>query len=734
MRILPLVFSASLFGSALLSFSIQPILGKMLLPLIGGAPAGWIVAMAFFQLALLAGYGFSWLLGRFNPWVHALGLLVLYAVGIGFLPPQLNMADDIGAMQGAGLSLAVVRVLAETVLVPFLALTATTSALQRVFAATGHKTAHDPYYLFVASNTGSLIGLFAYPFVLEPLFGLTQQAQNWAYVYGIVIVMLMLSCATAWHYRDKKRTAEQTTEKSGDKIPLQEILYWIILAFVPCSLSMGVTTMITTDMPGIPLLWILPLGLYLLTFILAFAKRQVFSQRRLWAWQLNATGCLFLILVIGTLWGIGFKPTGDLLLYAAFSLLLLEVFFVTSWACHAQLAARRPSVDKLAFYYFILALGGSLAGLFHAFVLPFVTTDIWEFPVMVIASLLLVPATFGLLQKYNPLEKYKPFLTALSCVAAGAVFFQLADKNSLWHMLILICFVIPYVLISGRPRYLFAAAVVIFACVAVTRYHGTVHMTGRNFFGVFAVYDQQTEQGMIRYFSHGNTIHGMEPVDTKDDKTRFYSAYYARHNPIADVLALTRAQTWGVVGLGSGQLACFDPAMVTDFYEIDPDVQDIAMQYFRYLHDCPPREIIIGDGLLELEKQQNKYDVLLLDAFTSDGIPMHLLTVEALRKYMDKLNPDGVMLFHISNRYLNLAPPLAASAQAHGLQAFVITHQTDKNYPLMLASRWLAVPLNDMAGDRLAAKGWEQVIPAARPWTDGRSSLLEAVQPVRTGH
>lgn len=725
MRILPLVFSFALFGSALLSFSIQPILGKMLLPMVGGAPAGWIVAMAFFQMALLAGYGVSYLLGRFSPWIHGVGLLALYASGFVFLPPQLTpIADNV---QGAALSLAVVTALAKTILLPYLALTATTAALQRVFSATSHPTANDPYYLFVASNAGSLIGLFAYPFVLEPLFGLTQQSQGWLYVYAVVIALIISACALAWRY---KKTASDKAAQNNETsiISAKQIVYWIVLAFVPCSLSMGVTTLITTDMAGIPLLWVLPLGLYLLTFIMAFAQKPLFSLEKLWVWQLNAIGCLLLILVLGPMWGIGFKPTGNIILYAAFSLLLLEVFFTAALMCHTQLAKLRPSVDKLALYYFILALGGCLAGLFHAFVLPFATSDVVEFPIMVVLSLLLIPAVYTVKRQKSPVYKYRVILTIVTVLATCAAFAQTPDSNNPLYILALFVFVIPFVLVSSYPRYLFAVGMIIIACVWMTRYNGEVQMTGRNFFGSHAVYDKDTENGKIRYFVHGNTTHGLEPLNKEDEISRHYSSYYARNNPIADVLKVSGAKEWGVIGLGSGQLTCYQDGMVTDFYEIDPDVEAIAWKYFSFLHDCPPRHILIGDGLLELTKQKNIYDMLLLDAFTSDGIPMHLLTVDAMAKYKSRLHEDGIILVHISNRYLDLAPPIAAAAKEYGLEAFTKIHKVDKKYPLSLASKWLVIPLKGEQGKTFEANGWKKVKPAERPWTDDRSSLIEAVR------
>ena len=724
MRILPILFSFALFCSALLSFSVQPILGKMMLPVVGGSPAGWIVAMSFFQLALLAGYGISWGLGRFSPWVHAGVLLLLYVAGWAFLPPSLPDIDFSGS--GFALSTAVIEGLFRTIFVPFLALTATTAALQRVFSATRHATAHDPYYLFVASNAGSFIGLFAYPFILEPFFDLTAQAQTWHIVYAAVIVLLIAACGVAWHFKQEKqeRAAQATTHQP---VAIKQVLWWIVLAFIPCSLSMGVTNLITTDIGGLPLFWVIPLGLYLLTFILAFASKPLLSQDKLDFYHLVAGLFIVVTLAIGK----GYQPNGGLLTFAMLGVLLLGVFFVIAWSCHQRLASMRPSVNHLAFYYFIVALGGGLAGIVHVFVVPFTLKYVVEFPIMVLLSLLIVPIGFaGKTAQLGTPKVQKMLLVALVLGAIAvipATYFKAQDMRIISSLfsIILLCSTMVLVL---KPRYLALLGLAAMIAGTFIHYPGTVLMNARNFYGVQAVYTADVEGRKVKYFVHGNTIHGLEIVEgAKPDETNSNS-YYSQTGPIGDVLDITEAESWAVLGLGSGQLACFRETLITDFYEIDPDVEDVAREYFSYLNRCPPREVVIGDGRLELQKSPHKYDVIIMDAFTSDGIPIHLVTREAAGIYLEKINDGGAIIVHVSNRYLNLKGAVAAVFAQHELPTYFKLSKAKGKAGLHLESEWLAVPTNPAMETALQDKGWKKVKPAENAWTDEKSTLLTVIR------
>jgi spermidine synthase len=719
---LPLIFSCALFGSAFLSFSVQPILGKMLLPMVGGAPAGWIVAMAFFQLALLAGYGISWALERFSAWVHAIVLLLLFVAGSFYLPPVLPQIS--AGSQGMAMSFDVVGALFRCIFVPFLALTATTAALQRVFAATKHPTAKDPYYLFVASNIGSFAGLLMYPFALEPLAGIQQQTHIWQVIYAVVIVLIITALVLAWQHKAKV-PAKSAKIKPHTKVTTQEMMRWLALAFVPCSLSMGVTTLITTDVTGVPLVWVIPLGLYLLTFVLAFSAKQYFTIEKLGSWQTNVVGVLVLMLAIG----IGFRPEGSTLIFIVYTIALLEMFFATALMCHTRLAAMRPAADRLALFYFFVALGGGLAGILHAFVLPFVLKDVIEFPIVLLLSLLLHPNFFH--PAKTKTRKNQTKIAVIYCYIALVMALAISiarHYGASLHVLIplLVVFAATLLMISSLPRALLLIGVAMLAGSLMTRYPEGVLMMTRNFFGAQAVYDTTEKNGVIlRSYSHGHTVHGVTVFNGTEDQ-KYHSAYYVDHNPIYDVLVAANAKSIGVIGLGAGQMACYKRGLTVDFYEIDEDVKKGAEEYFPYLKDCPPRDIFLGDGRLVLGRENRIYDVLMADAFTSDGVPLHLLTREAIMAYRQHVGKNGIILFNTSNNFFDLRGPLAAIAKAEGLTAYTIFFHPNGKNPFANASKWVAIPVSKEAGRQLLKRGWKAAKPASFVWTDDHSSLIPA--------
>ena len=720
MKILPFIFAFILFSTAFLGFAVQPMLGKMLLPIVGGSPSGWIVAMTFFQLALLAGYGASWILGRFNPWIHAIALLLLYVAGCYFLPLHLPEITD-----EKNIAFQVIKALACTVFLPYAALTATTAALQRVFSATKHQTASDPYYLFVASNIGSFAGLIAYPFVFEPLYGLGFQADLWGKAYLIIAVLVLCTVIFAHFFKTPAKPDEDI--KAVTATSPKQLFYWFALAFIPCSLSMGVTTLITTDMAGVPLFWIVPLGLYLLTFVLAFAKKQFKSMKKLESWHLNMVGFLMAVFAMN----LQVSAFGNFFTFILGVLVLLEVFFSAAWSCHAKLAQSRPPVDRLPLYYFIIALGGAAAGVFHVFILPFVLDRVIEFQVVMLLSLLVLNQ-FRHPQKNPRVAKLEKFYwpMAIVCIAAVLAMYGMRHfmmSNDFYYIFVIV-FLSSLLFVSSRIRPLLLIGSIILCCGYFATYSGNVISSGRNFFGAWAAYDTSTGEKNIRYFRHGNTIHGLEVQDKNDKINRYNSSYYDHEGPIEDVIDIVKPKTWAVIGLGAGQLACFQPKLVTDFYEIDQDVEKVARRDFSYLAECPPRDVIIGDGRIMFKNMNRKYDLLLIDAFTSDGIPIHLITKEAIATYLSQLTPGGLIIFHVSNRYIDLTHPLAAVAKANGLTSFDKFHTPDaKKYPLVNISRWVAIPTDAKAAKPLEAKGWIKTIPSEKLWTDDKSSPMDAI-------
>ncbi len=727
MRNLPFFFVLALFGSAFLSFSIQPILGKMLLPMVGGAPAGWIVALAFFQLSLLAGYGVSYVLGRVSPWMHSAGLLLLYAVGWIYMPPHLEVVHS--DTHGIALSLSVLRALFHTIFVPFLALTATTAALQRVFAATTHRTAKDPYYLFVASNIGSFLGLLLYPFLLEPRIGLAQQAQMWQSMYAMVVVLIVVAVCVAALFRKEK--AGKIKTNTNVKISQQQRLLWLALSFVPCSLSMGVTTLITADVGGIPLFWVLPLGLYLLTFVLAFARTQKMTNENLTFWHHVAVSVFAILSLINSkdaFW------QQSLMAFVVNAGVMLAAFFMVAWSCHQRLAEMRPATAALPQYYFMLALGGALAGCLHAFVIPYVLHGPYEFSLMLTFSLLLSREWSRRFKEYNfgPMLRSSNhiLLAGLGALAVGALCYRWNVMTTVSGMLLLL-FVVVYLLFALQPKKSLICTLAVFVALNIVMDREDILMQHRNFFGTYRVIERADADKIVRRFVHGTTLHGLSVTDKNGKMQGDSFGYYMRGGPIDDVLMIAKAKNFGVLGLGTGQLACFSKTAKTDFFEIDPDIVKMADTYFPYLKKCAPRHLYIGDGRLEIAKAPGSYDVILQDAFTSDGIPTHLLTHEAFEGYKTKMTSHGIMLFHISNRYLALASPIAATAATNGLRAFGKRYNPPKNAYLALPSEWVAVPMSKEGGEQLKKKGWVELsTTAAKPWTDDRSSLVEVLNPL----
>jgi spermidine synthase len=696
-------------------------MGKMLLPLVGGSPTGWILAMAFFQTSLLAGYAISYGLSRFNPWIHSVVLFLIYCLGMTYLPIAIKIDDLHGMM-----SWSVFKAFFSAVFVPYILLTSMTSGIQRVFTQTNHPQAHDPYFLFAASNFGSFIGLLSYPLFFEFYTGLTLQNYLWTFLYILSGLLLVISTVLAWFNRCKDQPDIIQTESDSSKPSFKTSIYWFILSFVPCSLSMGVTTLITNDIGGIPLFWVIPLALYLLTFILAFKNTSIKKTERLLEKHTQSVGFLLII----TAFGLGFRPTGDLLTFILITFLILEVFFIISLSCHTRLAQNRPSYHHLGFYYFMIALGGATAGLIHGFILPVALDDIIEFPIVVLLSLLLLPHFYKpvLNPKFAKWHRYFLPCVVITFILAIILFFMKQyNFDTIYFIPACAVFTFFFLIIMNQPRSVFIVGLVIIGLSLSTRYHDDIVKRTRNFFGAYTVIDQQIGPYKVRQLSHGNTSHGTVIFNTTDE-IKYNTSYYSRKGPVGNVFNLFNPQTVGAIGLGVGQISCINDKIKIDYFEIDPEVVLIAKEFFPYLNECPARNIYVGDGRIELNKTNTKYDILLLDAFTSDSVPLHIITEEALMSYQKHLNKDGVMLFHVSNRYFNLANKLAKIASEHHLYTYETLHIPDtEKHPFALISRWVAIPTSKYGNKKMQQLGWTKAKISDILWTDDRNSLLSAI-------
>lgn len=722
------IFSLSLFLSASLMFAVQPMIGKMLLPLAGGTPASWVVAMAFFQIALLAGYMLAWIMSRFDVRVHTLMLVGCLCAGFLFLPIAAVDYSDIITTHGMT-AFGVLLLLICAVGLPFTALSTVSSTLQRLFTATNHKDANDPYFLYAASNIGSLIGLMSYPFFVEPVFDLSAQSIYWRFLYGGLIVLCLFCLGLT--YRTIRHGASEDTNRTEKIAPVTWTHrgLWFALAFVPASLLMGTTSHITTNILSMPLLWVLPLGLYLLTHILAFARRTFFKRESLYMIHPIAVGVLFFF-------SVPFAMSQS----SWFSVIVLLIsFFFIAMTMHARLADARPNAKFLTQFYFFLALGGAVGGSFNAFFAPLVFDSIAEFQLVAILSCFLNPV-------FYKKDKNLLFLQAgFSCLLLFLVFrfidvsipgVQFESFKRLCLMLFLI------LVVSYHPKITALCTAVAFLTLQFLPIDDlvlkrTTLETDRNFFGVIRVsekvitdQDNPEDSKTWRIFTHGTTIHGFQILG-RDLQADYIPSYYG---PLKMIMDIDQPQHIGLIGLGAGTVRCYLPQEHRyTMYEIDPVVVDIAEKYFDFLSACGDENdaIVIGDGRLEMEKRtDDKYDLIILDAFTSDSIPMHLITSEAMQMYQKRLTEKGRIAVHISNRYLNLLPIVSTTAEKNGLQAHFLM-QLENLDKLQVANQWVVLSAQGADTHDLTKTGWLKINMQDDPirhWTDQYSNILSILR------
>ena len=736
------LFATTLFVSGTLLFLIQPMFARMVLPLLGGSPGVWNTAMVSYQVLLLAGYLYAhasarWLTPRQQALVHvlvlALPMLVLpIAVPAGWRPPAgTNPAPWLMVLLlvGAGL--------------PFFVVATTSPLLQSWFARTGHPAAANPYALYAASNSGSMLALLGYPLLLEPRLSLQAQSRAWSVGYG-ALALLVAGCALL--ARRGGAAAAPLVPAAVPEVPRVAITWrrrarWMLLAFVPSSLMLSVTMYMSTNIAPFPLLWVLPLAIYLLTFILAFASRQVIPRAVLSrALPFAVLPLLVAILADAT------QPIRPLIA------LHLIAFAVIALGSHTALAEDTPPAHALTEFYLWVAVGGALGGVFNALLAPYLFTSILEYPlVLVVAALSIrvvmdddeeagvaeVPRWAGLtpgrlLDVALPLGLIP--LVLLCGVAVREFGLETASARRLLTLAApaLIC----ATLAGRRLRFGLGVAALLVASVAFER-DTRLMLEERSFFGVSRVY--QTNDGEFHSLAHGNISHGaqnMRPALRREPLT-----YYTRTGPVGE-LVIPRQQRGlvkrvAVVGLGAGSLACYRrPGEAWTFFEIDIAVLRIARdpRYFTYLRDCAPEAtIVLGDARLSIARMPDRsYDLLLLDAYSSDAIPIHLLTREALALYRRKLAPGGAIAVHISNQYFDLGPVVAALVRDAGMVTRLrdereIT-QADENRGKN-SSDWMVIAERDAdLGALLALPRWQRVIPATSVWTYDFASALSALR------
>jgi spermidine synthase len=724
----PFLFSSALFISAFLLFSIQPLIAKMLLPYLGGTPAVWNTCMVFFQVMLLGGYIYSHLLPRkVGIKRHALFHLLLLAVAALALPISVS-AKAIEALPSASSAPVWLLVtLLTTAGLPFFILSTNAPLLQSWFSKIQHHRARDPYFLYAASNLGSLLALLSYPVLLEPNLKLPQQSFLWAICYAVGFV-LILACALILILTEPAISRDLTIEPSNDhsgSLPITwtRRLKWIALALVPSSLMLGVTTYLSTDLAPVPLLWVVPLAAYLLTFILQFSGRQ--ANVKLWGRYALP------LLTLPVTFSLACGATGRFWFFIPAH---LAFFFAACMVCHGQLANDRPSAKDVTEFYLCISVGGALGGLFSALLAPLIFPTVIEYPLMVGLACLLRPRK----ENANRLDFVVPFLVLIALCGALIVLQQFLAAEQF----LLLCFAVALIVVYRtveRPLRFACSVLAVLAAGALywPQPVKTLHIE-RNFFGVLRVMSDPT--GSVHYFWHGNTLHGrqyMNPTARCEPV-----GYYHRSGPFGSIAALLKEKPFArvaIVGLGTGGTAAYSAeGQEWTFYEIDPAVVRIARdpEYFSFVEGCSkaPITYVVGDGRLRLkEAPEGHYSIIAIDAFTSDSIPLHLLTREALELYLSRLAAGGILAFHISNRHLNLSPVLATTAESKGLTA-VVMRDTEVTPQEAVEGKdpsiWVVMARDSVDLGKLTADSrWKalKAPPNFRVWTDDFTNLFSVL-------
>lgn len=679
--------------------------GRLVLPSLGGSPAVWNTVMVFFQASLLAGYALAHALARLKSQrmqvtLHALlALAALLTLPIGYSASLIDPAQSpimsllVGLVIGVGF--------------PALTLATMSPLLQRWYASLGLKRSADPYFLYAASNAGSLIGLLGYPLVIEPFFGLEQQRTGWTLGFGLLAMFV----GAIWLELIRKNQHDPAQPESTEEVGARPgPIKWIVLALVPSSLLLGVTQHITTDIAAMPLFWAIPLALYLVTFIVAFSGR----TDRLFKITSRAAPILAVAVTVAILVGAKHPLFAVLLLH-------LAAFFAIALGCHARLYQSRPKAEDLTRFYLFISIGGVLGGSINALVAPNVLSWVAEYPIMIALGAGLAVGWPAVSKRL--IIEVSPSIAFAAVFAVGLVL--LDHQGELGSILLvgapaLVCF-----LLSTKPARFALALLAAMVLPELIRPDANLIHRERTFFGVHAVYREPARDGERHVLRHGGTIHGLQNLGSPTPQT-----YYHPTGPIGVVFErLAPSADIGAIGLGVGSVASLARSGdALTFYEIDSEVHRIASDpaLFTFLSDSPATiETVIGDGRLTIQAS-DPMDLVIIDAFTSDAIPAHLMTAEALGLYADKLRPGGLIAMHLSNRYLKLEPVVASTAREAGLVCRIWAEVPNSSQLIdgKQPSVWALLAKSD--ADLALFTEFEPVgpDPSVRPWTDDYANVL----------
>ena len=676
--------------------------------------------MLLFQSILLFGYAYTYasvklIPERIQPIVHMIFLvlsLIALPIGLaqGWTVPVESQLPVFWLIAFSAMSVGV----------PFFILSTNAPLIQAWFARTGHKHAEDPYFLYAVSNAGSLIALLSYPFVIEPLFELSEQTSLWSSLYIAFVCVTLICAVLSWHQSSPHKKVEKV-EKDIAPVCWGMRVKWVFYAFVPSSLLLGVTYYLTTDVAAVPLLWVVPLALYLITFILVFMKHQIITisfVERILPYTVLALLCIFLLS-----W-----QTSTLMSVH------LIVFFLFAMLCHGRLAQNKPHASHLTEFYLWISIGGVLGGVFNALVAPAVFNGSYEYMITLFLAVLCLPRKTANTKLTLSLDIILPIVAIFLIVinrtplitAWGTIYIpgDMASRLSTQVMLLIIFFALS----RKRPLRLALGSVSLLAVFAILpQFSNSFELAKRSFFGTYRLSFEQRDYSYKLWSGNNLSVQGAQTLDPEKNLSTLY--FY----PLEDVREMLPQGTFNKpmasIGLGVGTIACLGgvEGQQLDFYEIDPFVRDIASDtsYFTYLSDCPAAsKVIMGDGRKSIEKAADKsYGVIVLDAFSSISVPAHLLSSEAFDIYVSKLQDTGLLMVNMSNIHLNTVPVFKAQLDRLGWVGYQRNQKSRNNR----RSQWM-IMARDKAhlGELVNSPYWEsfkeeQVI---RPWTDSYSNIL----------
>jgi hypothetical protein len=732
-RLILAIYTIAIFTSALLLFSVQPLFTKMVVPRLGGSPAVWSVAMVFFQSLLLGGYAYAHYLmkprSRVVPVAIHLALLV-----VALLTLPLSIAEGWGEPPSIGSAIWLLALFAVSIGLPFFALAANNPLLQAWFVRTGHPDGRDPYFLYASSNIGSFLALLSYPVLLEPVLSLRAQNLLWTGGYGLLI-LLIAACGGSLLRSPMIAITSIDHDARGSASNWMQRLRWIFLAAVPSGLLIAVTAHISTDVASAPLLWVLPLSLYLLTWVLVFQSRPLLPHQWMLALQPIAIAGVVILLAVGDEQNLLLTLGGHQL-----------CFFVIAMACHGELARTRPASRYLTGFYVALSFGGMVGGLFAGLIAPFTFSWVAEYPILLALAALCRPSRDDLLPRWS--RRYALVLALIAAAlvtpaySGGAVWSWL-DDHRVWVIGAVAGLGALLAVVVRMNRWTVAATVVL-ALVLIRIYpadDGRVE-TVRSFFGVHKIV--VTASGQYHVLMHGTTIHGAERV-LNNDGTPITGrpepiSYYQKDGGIGQAIVAIRERKDGpirvaVIGLGAGTLTCASqPGENWKFFEIDQSMVDTAKnpKYFTYVKNCEPDlKPVMGDARLTFAREpEGIYDLIIVDAYSSDAIPIHLATKEAMKIYKSKLAPHGAVLMHVSNRHLELASVVVGIADANDLRSWVYNDDSGRDDEYIFATNVVISAREAADVWKLASSDhWALTNPTEnqRVWTDDYSNILGAV-------